>query len=103
MKIVVDNYEVMGRKFTICYRDGMYIAIEDCYIDESGKLTQELNGIQMYANKNLDDCLEQVRKQVEIQSLTINGVDIASAFCMVYNIPLTPEIQETFNACAACL
>ena len=86
MKKITKVTELMarGRRFHIIFSDGMYMAIEDKYIDEGGRLTRTLNGLQMNASKDLDTTIDSTRKQVEVDFLTSNGVDIMRALWAVF-------------------
>ena len=95
MKVIIETFEVKGRKFTICYDNGMYVAIEDCYIT-NGMVNQTLNGLQTCANDELRLTLEQVKAKVEMQYYIEHGMTTSQAFCEVWNIPLTREIEEAF-------
>lgn len=69
-----------GRKFYIVQNDdGFYCAIEDKFVDENGKLTQKLNGLQMNANKNVADCINQTMSKCRIDTLVKNGMDVTTA------------------------
>ena len=58
MKTIVRHYETRGRVFTVVKDQGMFLAIEDVYIDEAGCLTRSLNGCQMHAARELAMCLQ---------------------------------------------
>ena len=97
MKIIIKRYAVRDRVFTVVKDQGMYLAIEDKYIDEHGRLNQSLNGFQMHAWDTLDGCLARVNDSVETQYLVSNGLSKAEAFCTVLGLPLTDEIRTMFQ------
>ena len=71
MKLVVKDYIVMmnagNRHFTIVQNeDGYYLAIEDKYIDENGRITEALNGFQLHASKDLANCMRMTRLSCHI-------------------------------------
>lgn len=75
---------VRNRKFYIVKNeDGLYLSIEDKYVDENGKLNTTLNGITMKANKDLEDCIKQTKDQVEVDYLVSTGMDLIKAIQLV--------------------
>lgn len=85
---IIKNFVVRDRYFTIVKNeDDFYLAIEDKYIDANGRLNTTLNGFQMYANKDLNDCLNTCKNQVEIEYLEAQGYTKAEAFGIVFGIP----------------
>lgn len=72
------------RKFHIVFKDGYYMAVDDKYLDKDGKLTRALNGLQMNASKSLETTIDTTRKQVEVDHLVDNGVDIMRALYAVF-------------------
>ena len=94
---IVRNFVVRDRHFTIVKdAEGFYLAIEDKYIDANGKLNTTLNGFQMYANKDLNTCLNTCKHQVEIEYLEAQGYSKAEAFAIEFNVPLTEEFKKAF-------
>lgn len=92
---IIKNFVVRDRNFVIVQNEqGFYLAIEDKYIDKNGKLNKTLNGFQMYANMDLNDCLNTCRRQVEIEYYEAQGKSKAEAFAIVFNIPLTEELKQ---------
>lgn len=90
---IIKNFVVRNRNFTIVRNeDGWYLAIEDKYIT-NGKLNTTLNGFQMYASKDLNDCLDTCQKQIEIEYLISQGFTKAEAFAKIFNIPVTEELK----------
>lgn len=91
---IIKDFVVRDRHFVIVQNEqGFYLAIEDKYITD-GKLNKTLNGFQMYANKDLSDCLDTCRRQVEIEYYEAQGKSKAEAFAIVFNIPLTAELKQ---------
>ena len=83
---IVKNLIIRDRHFTIVKNaDGFYLAIEDKYITD-GKLNTTLNGIQMMASKELNQCLENTRNEVEIDWLVSQGHSKAEAFAIHFNM-----------------
>ena len=85
---IIKNFVVRDRHFVIVKNeDDFYLAIEDKYIGINGRLNKALNGFQMYANKDLNDCLNTCKRQVEIEYLEVQGYSKAEAFGIVFGIP----------------
>lgn len=96
MTNVIRNLEVRGRHFTIAKNDeGFYMAIEDKYITD-GKMNTTLNGLQMHASKDLNDCLKGVNDEVEVEYLISTGKTKAQAMAIHFNIPYTEQLEALF-------
>ena len=85
-EVIIKNYVVRDRHFTIVLDGGLYQAIEDKYIDENGRLTKTLYGHQTFANEDLNMCLNNTKNMVEIDYLVSRGHSKAEAFGMVFNL-----------------
>lgn len=59
--------------------EGYYLAINTKYIDNNGKLTRPLNGLQMNASKDLEQCITSTRVQVNADYYMSCGMDILTA------------------------
>ena len=91
---IIKNYIVRGRHFTIVKNaEGFYLAIEDKYITD-GKINTTLNGVQMNASKDLNQCLDLVKSEVEIDYLVEQGHSKAEAFAIYFNLT---DRQEEIN------
>lgn len=94
---IIKKLEAHNRKFVIVKHEGMYCAIEDKYITD-GKINQQLNGLQMKASDNVDDCIQNTLNSVEIDWLVSEGMTKAQAFASVMGIPV--EVAEmVFAGC----
>lgn len=62
----ITTLQYRGRTFEIVKNHGYYMAIEDKYIDEDGKLTIELNGIKMHANESIDQTIQSVKGMIDL-------------------------------------
>ena len=71
--VVVKEFIVRDRKFTIVKQDDFFLAIEDKYITD-GKVNTQLNGLQMHASKDLNDCLNTTKDCVEVDYLIQQGM-----------------------------
>ena len=98
-KVIVRNYEVRNRHFVIVKdNNGYYEAIEDKYIDENGKLTKQLSGLEMNGSHNLNLCLQNVKNSVEMEYLESQGYTKAEAYATVFNmLDMLPQIEQLFN------
>lgn len=85
--VIIRNYTERGRNFTIVQdKDGFYLAIEDKYIDKTGKLTQTLYGHQMFANRDMNECIKSLHNSIEINYLVEQGHSKAEAFAIVFDL-----------------
>lgn len=100
-KVICHDYIVMGRHFTIVFHDGMYCAIEDKYIDDSGCTNKHLNCSELCPGLHLNDCLERVRQKVKMEAFMADGLSRAEAMCKVFGYPCTPEMLKTLNTLMA--
>ena len=83
----ITKYHVNSRTFYIVKKDEYYLAIEDKYIDENGKLNKRLNGIQMNASKDMNTTIERTRKQVEVDRLVAEcGFTLNEALVQAFGI-----------------
>lgn len=77
---------VRGRQFFIVRNaDGFYLAVEDKYIDKNGKCKQALNGLQMHAAKDLNNCIDTTKMCVEVDYLEAQGMSRNEAMRTVLN------------------
>lgn len=81
MRTMVKDFTAYGQSFVVVKNDeGFYLAINKKYIDADGKLTRQLNGIQMHANKNLNDCLNSTMDACKIDYYVSQGMSREEAF-----------------------
>ena len=97
-KVIIRNFIVRDRNFTIVQNhQGFYCAIEDKYINADGRINTVLNGFQMNASKDLDDCLTGTKNMVEIDYLVSKGHSKAEAFAILFNMmDKLPELEKAF-------
>ena len=70
MTTFVKTLGIRGQEYIVVKdEEGYYLSINKEYIDENGCLTQELNGLQMHASKDLNDCVNSTIADVEIEYL----------------------------------
>lgn len=92
---VIREFICRNRHFTIVKHEGFYCAIEDKYINEDGTLNTALNGGQLHASKDLNQCLGFVRDRVEIDYLKSTGMTSAEAFATYFGmLEKLAEIEE---------
>lgn len=82
-KMKVRDYQVGGRHFVLGVLEGRFVAIEDKYIDDKGCCTERLNGIQMYASRTLQECMQRVSDQVQVDALIASGMEPLEAIKQV--------------------
>lgn len=97
MKTIVKDLTIRNRHFVIVQNeDGWYLAIEDKYLTD-GKMNTALNGFQMYADKELQGCLNRVKDAVEVDYLESTGMSRAEAFAtywgMLENLAMIEEMM----------
>ena len=84
MANVVTKLVTDSRLFYIVRNGEFYCAIEDKELDEHGRLKRSLNGLQMYADRELAKCLQRVTDAVQIEKLmTESGCTIEDAIQQV--------------------
>ena len=70
-KVITKAYFYKGKTFTICTnKDGVYMAIDHKHLDKNGKLTQELDGIQMYVdihNNTLEGIIHRINTYIDFE------------------------------------
>lgn len=97
MTTIIKTFTCRNRNFTIVKNDdGWFLAIEDKYIT-NGKINTALNGGQMFADRELNNCLGRVQDRVEIDYLESTGMSKAEAFAtyfgMLENLAMIEEIM----------
>ena len=98
MKIAT-TYIQSGRTFYIVYFQDRYCAIEDCFVDPAtGRLTKEMNGLEMAASDSIQECINIIRDRVTLDDLKKSGLSTAEALGVIYN--WTPEQVKAFEAIA---
>ena len=94
MTVLVKVFNYRGRNFTIVKKGNYYCAIEDKYIDESGKMNCTLNGLQMFASEVLEETIKRVQNSVDVNYYISQGMTKAEAFCKVFNCEKNLEAVE---------
>ena len=75
MNTVIKKIQARDEKFVIVHNEeGWYLAINTKYIDADGKLNRQLNGLQMFANKELKQTVRTVLMSVEVDYLMSTGM-----------------------------
>ncbi len=88
MKTVTKDFTYRGRHFAIIKHEGHYCAIDYKFIDSSGKLTKELHGGQMFASKDLPQCMENIKNALDLEHYVGQGMTKGEAMCKVFNLPI---------------
>ena len=87
MKKVIEHYSVYNRTYYVAKHNTYYVAIDYRYIDENGKLTKPLNGLQCHCSQTLANCLEYARNTAYMEYLENDlGYTKASAFARVFGL-----------------
>lgn len=85
MNIIVKDFSIRGRHFTIVKHDKLYCAIEDKYITD-GKINRQLWGPQLHPGETLEDCINSVTDAVEVDYLVEQGHTRAEAFAIYWDM-----------------
>jgi hypothetical protein len=75
--------------------DGFFWGIPVDCIDESGRVTKEINGLQGFRSATMGACIQLVNNQVELTELIQQGIEKEVALFMV-TLNLTKEQAERF-------
>lgn len=85
MTTFVKTLGIRGQEYIVVKdEEGYYLSINKEYLDENGCLTQELNGLQMHASKDLNDCVNSTIADVEIEHLEKEGMTLEEAIKTYY-------------------
>ena len=85
MTTFVKALGIRGQEYIVVKdEEGYYLSINKEYLDENGCLTQELNGLQMHASKDLNDCVNSTIADVEIEHLEAEGMTLEEAIKTYY-------------------
>ena len=72
----ITTYTEAGRTFVICQdTEKRFWAFEDKYIDASGRLTKQFNGISGKMSKTLKETLLRVREQIAYDEYIKHGIE----------------------------
>jgi hypothetical protein len=82
----ITTLHVEGHAFEIVYYKNYYCAIDHKYIDDDGRLTQQLNGLQTFASKTKQECIDRACKYIQIEQMQNEGFTFEDAFKQVYNL-----------------
>ena len=74
----ITTFEYRGHVFRIFTKGKYYLAIPKEYI-KNGRLTKDLNGIQMAANGSLSGCLNTVMARLDMDYYIEQGMDRGAA------------------------
>lgn len=80
----IQTLVVRNEKFEVVKFEGMYCAINHKYLDENMCLTRSLNGLQMHANTDLQECLNTAKDSAEIDYLMSQGMTLEDAIGEYY-------------------
>ena len=95
----ITNYTVDNRTFTIvaleesAINELKYGAVEDKYIDVNGKLTKQLNGLQVFASETVEQVKERINTQVIIDNYVSEGYNPYTAVLLAHGMDLETAIE----------
>ena len=82
----ITTLNTVGREFTIVFDNEQFMAVENKYIDATGKLTKALTNFELGASEDLDVCIEKTIKRCEhekkVAELVAAGEDAGVATLM---------------------
>ena len=73
--IKIDEFEYKNRRFIIAKINDVFLAIENININKDGSLVKPLNGIQVFASKNIEDTKQKARVHIDVDEMVENGED----------------------------
>lgn len=77
----VTTYYESEREFIILQDEyNKFWAIEDKYIDDNGRLTQEINGITGLRSDTVAEAIEKAHQRIVYQGLIAQGYSMEEAF-----------------------
>lgn len=82
-KMKVRDYQYKGRHFVLGELEGRYVGIEHKHIDKNGCMKVALNGLQMFASRSLEECMNRINNQIEVDELVASGMDTLDAIRQV--------------------
>lgn len=63
------EFAYRGKRFALCStiieREVYYVAIDTDYVDDNGRVTRELNGLQVYLSSTLNGTIEAVKQAMD--------------------------------------
>ena len=76
----ITTYQEGERKFLILKDEqGKFWAIEEQFVDEQGKLTQEINGITGLRSNSAQEAIERAHQRIVYQGLIAQGYSMEEA------------------------
>lgn len=87
MTTIVKNLHVGKENFAIVKNEeGFYLSINRKFIDSSGRVTRQLNGIEIHASKDVNKCINDTITSVKIRELVEAGYSIEDAIHLYFNL-----------------
>ena len=85
MKIVT-RFFYRDNEYIITKNDGFYMAINTQDLDKNGCLVRTMNGLQLFANRDLNNTLEQVKNHLDIIAYGFTSKDIENNTSLLFDI-----------------
>ena len=97
-KIVTNDFMYRDSHYTLFYFPQVkkYGAIDHKYIKD-GKLTRELNGLQLFLHDRLSITIQAVKNMEDVNFYTGNGYTKYQALCEVFGLEYKPENEVLFK------
>lgn len=94
IEIICSDYSYKGTDWTLAYSEEceQFLAINHKYI-ENGRLTKQLNGLQVHLSPDVDSLIKSVNDEVDLDELLAGGMSKARALCEVMRIEYRPEFE----------
>ena len=84
MKVITTVFERNQEFHIVKDEKGMYWGIKSDNI-KNGRLINELNGLSGHCSKTLQECIDSVKRQIELDYLVGQGIDKMTAVFMIMN------------------
>ena len=80
----IESFSYRNHNYRITMIDGMYCAIDEKYIGKNGKILKVLNGLEMHASRDIENCKTAIRNDLDLEYYQSHGMSKAEAFCKVF-------------------
>lgn len=87
MQTITTDFHYRNHYFTIILDNGYYLAINHAYLT-NGRLNRQLNGFDMYADKELSGCISKLMNRLDYDYFIRRGLSKAEAISRTVGVPL---------------